>query len=89
MEATRETLVFAVLPLREAVRVAVLSAGIAATLMLNVVEVAPAATVADSGAVNGAPTGARVSAVPPAGAGIDTARVQVLVELGPIAGGEH
>ena len=57
--------------------------------MLNVVEVAPAATVADSGAVNGAVTGARVTTVPPAGAGFDTARVQVPVVLGLIADGVH
>ena len=82
-------MVVTVLPLREAVRVAVLLAGIAAALMLKVVEVAPAATVADSGAVNGAVTGARVTTDPPAGAGFDRARVQVLVVLGFIAEGEH
>jgi hypothetical protein len=70
------------------VTVALWSLAMAAVVALNVVEVAPAATVTEAGTVSTVLVFVRVTAAPPAGAAFVSVTVQVPEAFGPKLAGQ-
>jgi hypothetical protein len=85
----KDTPVTVELPFRDAVRVAVVSLGIAPVLIVKIVDVAPAATVSVAGAVSRAEVEVIATALPPAGAGFERLTVQLPLVFGSRAVGVH